>query len=166
MIFTRVARGLQPRNDEPRNVNMFGRRTVRKDMMTRTVPNIPRQAEHHLIYSSLYKASWSRGASIFRWSCELADAVLLGIVRISMVSSTGWVRQGGSWLTRTGNHSVASQFGRGLLHVKPGIYCERCLDLGDIRANSGHRGSPSCICEHQGCDVDHFHKKWSWIQIR
>ena len=48
-IFTRVARGLQPRNGELWIVNMFGRRTVRKDMMTRTVPNVPWEIERDLI---------------------------------------------------------------------------------------------------------------------
>ena len=32
----------QPRNGELWIVNMFGRRTVRKDMMTHTVPDVPR----------------------------------------------------------------------------------------------------------------------------
>jgi len=55
-ILARVARGLQPCNDELWNVNMFGRRTVRKDIMTRTVPSVPRDAEYHLIQYRLSKS--------------------------------------------------------------------------------------------------------------
>ena len=84
--------------------------------------------------------------------------MLLGIVRISMGGSPVQAEYGkvGYGWKKLETLQFPFQFGRGLLHVKLGIYCERYLDLGDICANGGHRGAPSCICEYQDGDADHF----------